>query len=114
MKENVMTPKTMESIIELCTPKLSEEDVLKLDAMLAKLVPPKAMAADAAIKRRQMLALDSRARGPVAHGMRGAALSVTEKLALDSRARRAGKQPERSPAAQETFEKMFPNSGRLN
>lgn len=109
-----MTPRTMNKILEFCAPKLSQADVLRLDELLDKCVPAKAMAADAAIKRRQMLALDSQNRRASGGGTHGGALSVTEKLALDSRARRAGKQPERSPAAQEAFAKLFPHNGRLN
>lgn len=109
-----MTPQTMNKILEFCAPKLSEADVLKLDELLDKCVPAKAMAADAAIKRRQVLALDSQNRRAMGGGTRGGALSVTERLALDGRARRAGKQHERSPAAQEAFAKLFPHNGRLN
>ncbi len=58
-----MTPQTMERILEFCLGKIPDDDLLTLEDMLAKGVPAKDMAADAAIKRRDLLAMDCQARG---------------------------------------------------
>lgn len=58
-----MTPQIMESILEFCMGKIPDEDLMTLEEMLAKGVPAKDMAADAAIKRRTKLAMDFQSRG---------------------------------------------------
>lgn len=58
-----MNVETMERIMEFCMGKIPDEDLMKLDEMLSSRIPAKAMAADAAIKRREILAMDCQARG---------------------------------------------------
>ena len=58
-----MTPKIMESLLDFCMGKIPNEDLMTLEEMLAKGVSDKAMAADAAIKRRTRLAMDCQTRG---------------------------------------------------
>lgn len=58
-----MTPETMENLLEFCMGKITDEDLMTLEEMLAKQVPAKEIAADAAIKRRVKLAMDCQARG---------------------------------------------------
>lgn len=58
-----MNVETMERLLEFCIGKIPDEDMLALHDMLAKGVPAKEMAADAAIKGRQILAMDCQARG---------------------------------------------------
>lgn len=58
-----MTPQTMENLLEFCLGKIPDDDLLKLEEMLSSRVSDRDMAADAAIKRRETLALDCHARG---------------------------------------------------
>jgi len=58
-----MTPQTMERILEFCLGKIPDEDLMTLEDMLAKGVPAKDMAAEAAIKRSELLAMNCQARG---------------------------------------------------
>ncbi|MGX9982930.1 hypothetical protein [Methylobacterium fujisawaense] len=58
-----MNVETMERIMEFCMGKIPDDDLMKLDEMLSSQIPAKAMAADAAIKRREILAMDCQARG---------------------------------------------------
>ena len=58
-----MTPQTMESLLEFCMGKIPDDDLLKLEEMLSSRVSDRDMAADAAIKRREILAMDCQARG---------------------------------------------------
>ena len=47
-----MNVETMERLLEFCIGKIPDDDVLKLEEMLSSQVPAKAIAADAALKRR--------------------------------------------------------------
>ncbi len=58
-----MTLETMENLLDFCLGKIPDEDLMTLHEMLAKGVSDKAMAADAAIKRRTRLAMDCQTRG---------------------------------------------------
>lgn len=58
-----MNVETMERIMEFCIGKIPDDDLLKLDEMLSSQIPAKDMAADAAIKRREILAMDCQTRG---------------------------------------------------
>lgn len=58
-----MTPQTMESLLEFCMGKIPDDDLLKLEEMLSSRVSDRDMAADAAIKRREILAMDFQVRG---------------------------------------------------
>ncbi|BAU89378.1 hypothetical protein MPPM_0773 [Methylorubrum populi] len=103
-----LTPKMMDRILELCVPKLSEEDLLILEGKLAKMIPAETLAADSALKRRTLLAMDSRKRGTASHRQyAGRALSVTEQKAL-------AKDASPIPAVDVgVLEAMFPNMKRM-
>lgn len=79
-----MTPQTMESILEFCMGKIPDEDLMTLEEMLAKGVPAKDMAADAAIKRRTKLALDCRSRGYAVTRKRIAQDIVADRAAIEA------------------------------
>jgi hypothetical protein len=53
----------MERLLEFCLGKIPDEDLMTLEEMLAKGVPDRVMASDAAIKRRTKLAMDCQSRG---------------------------------------------------
>lgn len=58
-----MNVETMERIMEFCMGKIPDDDLMKLDEMLSSQIPAKAIAADAALRRRAILAMDCQARG---------------------------------------------------
>lgn len=107
-----MTPQTMNDILEVCAPTLSEKDMMDLGEMLAKKIPPKAMAADAVMKCRGMVALDGSIRGAVRRQYSNGALSVTDKLALDARLSPAERRARARPLTVEQsaeVKRMFPH-----
>ncbi|MGC5779835.1 hypothetical protein [Methylobacterium sp. NFXW15] len=77
-----MTPQTMESILEFCMGKIPDEDLMTLEEMMAKQVPAKEIAADAAIKRRAKLAMDCALRGYKVERKRAAQTIVADRDAI--------------------------------
>ena len=74
-----MTPQTMERLLEFCMGKIPDEDLMTLEEMLAKQVPAKEIAADAAIKRRAKLAMDCALRGYKVERKRAAQTIVADR-----------------------------------
>lgn len=78
-----MNVETMERLLEFCIGKIPDEDMLTLHDMLANGVPAKEMAADAAIKGRQILAMDCETRGYSVVRKRVAQAIVADRVAIE-------------------------------
>lgn len=79
----MMNVETMERLLEFCMGKIPDDDMLTLEEMLSSQVPAKDMAADAAIKRREILAMDCQTRGYGVTRKRGAQAIVQDRAAIE-------------------------------